>query len=241
MSNQEKTINVTPTGDILVIREGVAPDVFQYNGFKYTADSTPALISLVQSKSVKEHCVIAYTENGFQAILNDQVFDRKQDRITYGFKKSQQYKEWQQILESGFVFNQKQFIDFLRRREPDEIIHVESLIAAIQNFKYVTNVSGDFTFDDRNNYTFAFKVGDAEGTVRLPQFIYADIEIYNESDFVQKMELELEVQKPKSEGERLLFALTCPKLPRYQKEAVKYEIDKVKTELDGYLIVAGSI
>jgi hypothetical protein len=241
VSNKEQTVNVTPKGDVLAILEGRAPEIFQYDGFRYTAKSTPALIALVKSKSVKENCVIAYTEDGFKVILNDQVFDRSQDRLTYQFENSQQYKEWQRILENGMVFNQKQFIDFLRRREPDEIVDVESLIASIQNFKYVTNISGDFTFDDRNNYTFAFKVGDAEGTVRLPQFVYADIEIYNESGFVQNMELELEVQKPKSEGEKPLFALTCPKLPRYQKEAVNQEIDKVKSELDGYLIVAGNI
>jgi hypothetical protein len=241
MSNQEQRINVTPNSDVLVIREGQAPEVFQYEGFQYTADSTPALISLVKSKAVKDNCVIAYNENGFKVILDDKVIDRPQDRVTYKFKSSHQYEEWRTILERGAVFTQKQFIDFLRRREPEEVTDIDELIAAIQNFKYVTNISGDFTFDDRNNYTFAIKVGDAEGTVRLPQFIFADIEIYNESGLVQNIELELEVQKPKGEGEKLLFALTCPKLPRYLKEAVQYEIDKVKKELDGYLIVAGNI
>ncbi|MEN6567159.1 MAG: hypothetical protein ABFC57_12765 [Veillonellales bacterium] len=239
MSN--KTFNVITHGDALVIREGQAPEVFQYNGFRYNANSTPALIALVQSKAVKENAVIAYDEKGFQAILNDKVVDREQDRITYIFKKSQQYKEWKNILEGGCMFNQKQFLDFLRRREEGEINAIDSLIANVQGFKYVSNITGDFTFDDRNNYTFAFKVGDAEGTVKLPQYLVANIEIYNESGFTQEIELELEVEKPKAEGEKPLFALHCPKLPRYLQLAVDYEIDRVKKELDGYLIVAGDI
>ena len=136
---------------------------------------------------------------------------------------------------------QKAFIDFLRRREPGEIENSDFLIAAIQNFKYVTNITGDFTYDDRNNYTFAMKVGDAEGTVKLQQIVIANIEVFNESEFIQVMEIELEVQKPKNEGEKLAFLLHCPKLSRYSKKAVDNEIEVVKAELDGYLIVAGNI
>ena len=236
-----KQINVTPVGDTLIIREGQAPKIYEYSGFDYTADSKTSLIALVQSKSVKENCVVFYNTNGFNAILDDKVIARNQDHVAYGFKKSQQYQEWKEILERGSVFGQKNFIDFLRRREPGEIENIESLIAAIQNFKYVTNISGDFTYDDRNNYTFAFKIGDAEGTVRLPQIMMANIEVFNESEFIQMMELELEVQKPKSEGDKLAFFIHCPKLSRYSKKAVEHEIEVVKAELDGYLIVAGNI
>lgn len=193
------------------------------------------------SLTVKDNCVIAYDEDGFKAILDDQVKDRTQDRISYLFRKSLQYEEWQKILEDGAVFDQKSLLNFLRRREPEEIVDIDPLIAAVQNFKYVSTISGDFTFDDNNNYTFAFKVGDAEGVVRLPQYIYADMEIFNESGFIQNIELELQVQKPRAEGEKPLFALSCPKLSRYKKEAVEHEIEAVKKELDGYLIVAGNI
>lgn len=236
-----KQINVTPVGDTLIIREGQAPRIYEYTGFNYTADSKASLIALVKSKSVKENCVVAYNEDGFKAILDDKVIDRKQDSVFYGFKKSQQYKEWKSILEGGCVMGQKNFIDFLRRREPGEIDNIENLIASIQNFKYVTNITGDFTYDDRNNYTFAFKIGDAEGTVRLPQFITANLEIFNESELLQSIEIEIEVQKPKNEGDKLAFLLHCPKLSRYLKTAVEYEIDFVKNELDGYLVVAGNI
>lgn len=239
MSN--KDIQIVPQGDTLIIREGQAPQLFVYNGFNYTADSTPALIALVKSKSVKENCVLAYNDKGFMVILDDKVLDRRQDRIAYNFQKSLQYKEWAEILEDGLVFDQKRLIDFMKRREAGEVDHVDNLIAALQNFKFVTNITGDFTFDDRNNYTFSYKVGEAEGFVKVPQLVTAHIEIFNESDFEQVMEIEIEVRKPKEQGEKPLFALTCPKLSRYLKEATQIEIDTVKRELDGYLIVAGNI
>lgn len=239
--SKDQQINVTPLGDTLIIREGAAAPLFNYDGFRYTANSTPALIALVKSKSVKENCVIAYDEKGFKVILNDQIIERCQDRIAYEFQKSLQYEEWEQILERGYVFDQKSLIDFLKRRDTYEITEVEQFIAALQNFKFVTNITGDFSFDDRNNYTFSIKVGDAEGTVKLPQIVLVNLEIFNESEYFQLIEIELEVKKPKGEGEKPLFALACPKLSRYLKAATDNEIERVKQELDGYLIVAGNI
>lgn len=193
------------------------------------------------SKAHKEICANAYNEAGFKVILDDKVLDRTQDRLRYDFKKSLQYKEWSKILESGVAFDQKNLLDFLRRREIGEIDAADAITAAIQNFKYVTNIAGDFTYDDNNNYTFGIKIGDAEGTVKLPQYLYADIEVYNESGFIQSMEIELEVRRPKAEGEKPMFVLTCPKLARYLKEALDNEISTVKGALEGYLIVAGNI
>lgn len=240
MNNNEQ-INLTVNGEVLTVRHGEAPRIFQYTGFKYEAHSTDSLVALVKSKSVKENCVISYDESGFKVILNDRVLDRQQDRISYGFKKSLQYNEWAKILEGAVIFDQKNLLDFFRRREPGEIEAVDALVAAVQNFRYVTNIAGDFTYDDNNNYTFAVRIGDAEGTVKLPQYIYADIEVFNESGFIQYMEIELEVRRPKADSEKPTFVLSCPKLQRYLKEALENEIAKVKQELDGYLIVAGSI
>ncbi len=129
----------------------------------------------------------------------------------------------------------------LQRREAGEITAVEELMAALQNFKFVTNIAGDFSFDDRNNYTFAIKIGEAEGTVKIPQMILVNMEIFNESDYIIPVEVEIEVVKPRSESEKVLFQLSCPKLPRYKQEAVAAEIAKLHMELDGYLIVTGKI
>ncbi len=239
--NNEQTINITPAGPELVVRHGDASRVYQYNGFEHTANSTDSLIALVKSKSNQPNCVIAYNETGIKVILDDQVQDRKQDRIIYNYKISQQYEEWRKILTNGVVFDQKEFIKFLQRREPGEIVDIEKLIVSIQQFKYVINITGDFTREDDHNYIFMTKIGEAEGSVKIPQLLIANIEVYNESGFLQPMELELEVHKPKSENEKPGFLLTCPKLSRYLKAAVNFETEHLKNELDGYLIVSGDI
>ena len=239
MSNQ--AIKVVATGEQLIIREGQAPNIFVYGGFQHTADSTGSFIDLVKAKGSQEGSVIAYNENGIKVILDDRIKDRKQDTVNYQYKKSLQFREWEGILVKGCVYDQKNLIDFLKRREPGEIDNVELFMAALQNFKFVTNITGDYTFDDRNNYTFSIKIGEAEGTVRIPQIIMANVEIYLESGLTQSMEIEVEVQKPKGEGEKPLFRLSCPKFERYLVMATENEVNKVKKDLEGYLIIAGSI
>jgi len=224
----------------LIVREGKAAPIYERKAFNYSAYSTDSFIQLIKAKSHKANAVIAYSDTGIQAIMDDKVFDRDQDRLNYSFKLSQQYNEWRNVL-GGASADQRDLIKFLKRREPGEVYDSELLMAALQNFKFVTNITGDFTYDDNNNYTFGMKIGDAEGTVRLPQVIYVSIEIFNESGFFQDVEIEVEVIKPRSEQDKLMFTLQCPKLERYIREAVKYEIDKVKAELDGYLIVTGKI
>jgi len=233
-------VQLANVGNELVLRQGDAAEIYERRAFNYSAYSTDSFIQLIKAKAHKANAVIAYSDTGIQAIMDDKVFDRDQDRLNYSFKYSQQYSEWKSIL-GGAAADQRGLIKFLKRREPGEVYDGELLMVALQNFKFVTTISGDFTYDDNNNYTFAVKIGDAESTVRLPQFIYVSIEIFNESGFFQDVEIELEVIKPKSEQEKPVFTLQCPKLDRYIREAVKYEIDKVKAELDGYLIVTGKI
>lgn len=225
----------------VILREGKAPEIFVYDGFHYAAESTESLIALTKSKGNKPNVIVAYNQTGVKVILDDLIFTRHKDIISYEFKRSRQFEEWKSILLKGQVFDQKSLIDFLRRREEGEIIEIESLLAAIQNFKFVTNITGDFSFDDRNNYTFAIKVGDSEGTVKLPKYIFACVELYNESNFRQTIELEVEVQKPRGEGEKPMFLISCPKFSRYDEEALKNEVDTIKGGLEGYLIVAGRI
>ena len=46
--------------------------------------------------------------------------------------------------------------------------------------------------------------------------------------------------KPKDEGDKLLFKLSCPILNRYVKDAIKSETDSIKSELTNYLLLAGT-
>ena len=78
----------------LTVRQGCAPDIFQYEGFRYTADTLDSFAKLVSAKAVKENCVVFCNEKGFHAILDDTVQDRKQDTVSYDFPLSVQAKEW---------------------------------------------------------------------------------------------------------------------------------------------------
>lgn len=226
--------------DSLKVYTGEAPEIFQYHGYQYEASTVKGFVELVKKKGVQERAVIFGSGTRFHAVLDDAVQDREHDTVTMPFEYSVICKEWLPILQNGMVMNQKQFVDFLKRRSDGEIENIDELLYNIKNFKYVTSVSGDFTYDSRNNYTFAVKVQEAEGTVRIPQSFIMKCEIFKGSGWEQMMEIELEIQKPKDQGEPLLFKLTCPKFPRYLQDAKENLFDNMKRELDGWLVVEGS-
>lgn len=232
--------HITPSTGELIVREGNAPDIFQYEGFQSKADTSDSFAKLVLAKAVKENCIVFCNKKGFHATLDDTVQDREQDSVSYGFALSVQAQEWEKILTAGHVFDVKGLIDFLKRREENEMADIDRLLYAVSNFKYVTNVQGDFSFDDRNNYTFNIKLSDGEGTVRIPKVILANIEILHGSDFRQDIEIEVEVERPKDPSERPCFLLSCPKYPRYYQTAIDWEYTQLLKRLPDYLIVQGS-
>ncbi len=233
------TVNLNGEQKELIVREGEANQEFQYTGFHYQAHSTEAFVSLVKAKASRENAVIGYIENGMHAIVDDTVQDRRQDTISYQFLNSQRFLEWGDILSAkGITLNQKTFLNFLKRRDKDELPNLEELIFSVQNFRYVTNISGEASYEDGNNYVFGIKVKDVKGTTTLPKMIYPRVQIYNESEFFATLEVEIEVIKPKEAGEGLCFKLSCPKISRYVKDAAEFEVEQMKKALDGYLVVA---
>lgn len=242
--NEEMKLRIVPIGEKLEIRHGNASkmlDPFDYQGFQYATDSLSSFVGLVKSKSAgPEKCVVFYNENGYHAILDDTVLDRKQSTVGYSFRKSVQYGEWAEILSKGRCFKIPEFVKFLKRREPDEIEGLEHLLYAAQNFRYVTNISGDFTYDNAQNYIFLVKVNDAEGTIRMPQEIVVTVEIYLGSGWKQAMDVEIEIHRPKNADEEPLIGLSCPKFVRYLEKAKEQQFAELGTQLAGWLVVAGS-
>ena len=236
-------MEITPNGSDLTIRTGTAPkiiDPFDYQGFRYTALTPESFIELVKAKGVKENTIVFMNDVGFSAILDDSVTDRNQDEVRYEFETSTQVKEWRGILsEGGLGFQVKSFCDFLKLREEGEIDGISELLFAAQNFKYATNITGDYTFDSRNNYTFSIKVNEADGTVRIPAVMIAKIEIYRGSGLVQDVEIEIDIHKPKSAEEQPVFHLLCPKWQRYVEKAKEHEFERLTTTLAGWLVVTG--
>lgn len=235
-------VNVNGEQKELIIREGEANPQYQYDGFSYFANSTDSFVRLVKAKASKENAVIAYTDTGMHAILDDTVKDRPQDKLEYRFTHSQQFKEWGAILsEKGVTLGQKDMLNFLKRREKEELDNLEELLLSVQNFRYVTAISGEAAYEDGSNYVFGIKVKDAEGTTKLPKLLHPCIQIFNESLYDAFVEVEVEVIKPRDAGEGIGFKLSCPKIDRYITAAVEFEVESMKKELDGYLIVAARL
>ncbi len=236
---EEITVNLTGDQRELTLLQGQAQTPFRYSGFAYHAETTEAFVKLIKAKATKEKAVVAYQHGGMHAILDDTITDRPKDKVIYAFQLSQQAKEWVDILSKNKgPLGQKSFLNFLKRRSVEELPNLEELLFSVQNFRYVTNISGEASYEDSSNYVFGIKVKDAEGTTTIPKAIYPKIPIYKESDFVAAVEIEIDIVKPRDAGEGLGFVLSCPKFERFVEDAQAYEVDTMKKELDGYLIVA---
>lgn len=233
------TVNITGEQKELTILEGAAQTPFRYGGFTYHVETTDSFVKLIKAKATKENAVVAYQKDGMHAILDDTITDRPKDKLVYYFQLSQQAKEWLDFINgSKGPIGQKSFLNFLKRRGVEELSNLEELLFSVQNFRYVTNISGEASYEDGSNYVFGIKVKDAEGTTTLPKSIYPKIQIYKESEFVAAIEIEIEIVKPRDAGEGLGFVLSCPKFERYVEEAQAHEVEKMKKELDGFLVVA---
>lgn len=238
----ETTFRIQPqvaeNGD-LTIRTGNANPVYQYKGVDYRALSVPSFAELVKQKAVQPNAIVFCHKDGFSAILDDSVREHPFDTVTYDFAFSTLASEWMPVLSKGKVYDIKGLADFLKRRTPGEIKDIEGLVYAVQNFRYVTNISGDFTFADRNNYVFSVKVDEAETTVKVPKTINVSLALLDGDDAISAMEIEVEVHRPANAAEKPGFLLSCPKFERYLDEAKAGARNTLRELLKGWLVVDG--
>ena len=234
----EMKVNVTPAGDHVLVQTMELQEYID-PGFHYALKSIQSVIDLVKTRGTRELSFLFYTDKQIQVLLDDQVTKRQKDTAVYYFEASDLLQEWKTVI-GGNTLDQKKFIEFLKRRD-NELAEVEALISSLQTLKLASEIRFDGDYDDRNNYNFAIKVKDFEGNTKLPNMLTIHIPLINESDFVQDIEIELEVIKPTGEGQKPLFVMTCPKFDRYWKQAVKHEIEVLKKALPGYHILAGTM
>ena len=235
-------LKVETVGSELVVREGYAKPIFDYTGFQHKVSTSRSFCDLVKARTKDaENCVVFSRENGFFAILDDTVINRPQDTVQYIYTHSVRAQEWASIIRgNGTIFSIKEMINFLKRREEGEISCIEEFMYAAQNFKYAVLTEGDFTRDNDHNYVVAIKVKEVEGTVRVPETITVNMELYQNSGFFQDIEIEVEIHRPKNENDgRPGFKLSCPKIERYEKAAKDKEAELIQHELDGYLLLEG--
>lgn len=231
-------INVYPENDKVLIQTMQLTEHID-KGFNYKLESLQSVIDLVRARGSKEKTFLFYDVKQIQVILDDSKDKRQQDTALYEFTMSDTLWEWQGVV--GKEINQKQFIEFLKKRDPEvELTITESLIGSLQTLKLATEIQWAGDYDDNNNYNFAIKVKDFEGNTRLPNAFIVHMPLINESELSMDIEMELEVIKPQGEGQKPLFIITCPKFNRYWKLAVKHEIETLKKALSHYHILAGT-
>ncbi len=247
MNMNTNTVNKTevvlqPGQGETMLRLGAAKRLHEFKGLHFEAHSTKSFAELVGWGQNGTRTLVFTHPDGFDAILDTGVQDRPQDTVSHAFTLSVLAKEWEKVLTRGGVFGIKDLADFLKRRTPGEIDRIEDLLYAVQNFRYVTSIAGDFSFEDRNNYSFAVKINEAETTVKVPKVFVVTLEILNESGFPQSLEIEVEVHRPKGETEKPGFLLSCPKWGRYFEEAKAHEVETLKGLLaeTGVLVVSGT-
>jgi hypothetical protein len=240
----EEKLNITLDGSELNVRHGNLPDlpkIFQYEGFRHHVSSAQGFVDLVKAKSNKPNCVVFWKGDGsIRAIVDDTVYDREQDAVTYAPRKTIAHDEWTNVLHKGVRFSQKDFIEFLKNRPDGELAGRDELLLKARKFTYATQSGGEALRDDNNNYSFALKVNNVETTVQMPATVSLNIALFDEEPLlIQRVELDLRVNIPRKEGESLSFELSCPIFERYLRDALMEIIDIVKAGLDGYLVVRG--
>jgi len=218
----------------ITIMKGV---VFQPEGTNYKLNSIESVAELVKIKGNKENTVIFYNDRHVGIILNDSILDRPKDYATYTFTLSDELAAWSSLFNK--YIDQRSFVNFLKRRKPEEVDHAESLMAKIQNLKIATEILGDYQYDDNNNFTVMFKAKDKEDSITLPSVLTLQVPFFYGSNKVMSIEIEMEMVKPRNENEKPGFKLTCLKYDLYHREAVEYEVERLQHLLPGYLVLAG--
>ena len=162
---QKQVVNISQTGPDMTLRMGAAPQIYNYQGFEYAVTDRQSFVAAVLKFGSKQNTVIACDEKDgtVEAVLDKTVETRQHDKVFLRLMHSDELRRWEAILDKPM--DHKTFVKFLERQANPAL---DAMIAATKQLRFVTQMTGDFSFDDNNNYNFVFKVGDAEGTARLP-------------------------------------------------------------------------
>lgn len=240
MTEPKVNLKIYPVDDHEVyFRTGELPTPYQYKGYSYILESMQSVIDLIKSKGNQVNTVIFVDENGVQVVLDDTTTGRPKDTAQYEYEKSLEFKEWDSIF--GHRLNQKEFIDFLKRRPEGEIEGFDYLFASVQKLNLASVITGDYEYEDSNNLVVNFKIKDSESTTKLPKFLLVTLPLIQGSEQEYQIEVEMEFHSPRAEGEKPGFTLTIPKWLRYWQNAVTDEETRLKESLEGYLILSGHV
>lgn len=223
----------------VIVRQGTAPAIFVYSGYEYAVRDRESFVAAVTAMGTPGQTVLAYNDSRRQVVANIDRTEtsRKQDRIILDLNPSEKLKRWIDILERPM--DHRTFIRFLERENDGPL---DYLIASVKQLKFVTQIHGDYTYDDNNNYNFSYKIGDADGIARLPSTFSITFSPALENGIATKViDFELELKKPSNERERPSISIAAPRLPDELKEAFVEEMADIRKALPGFLILNGSL
>lgn len=163
--------------------------------------------------------------------------DREKDAVTYSMQYAPEYKPWMNLFNNRI--GHKDFVKFLTEAAIDDPT-LEPLLVAVRSIKIDAVVSGEFTYDDNNNFTVVFKQADGEKATKLPREFYVSVPVFEDSIAPSDIRICMEFLQPKNEADKPAFVLTCPHKERVEREAREAIVDYIKGELNGgFLIVYG--
>lgn len=190
----------------------------------------------------KERSIGYFNDKNINAVLDHTIQHRPFDTAVYSFEASPQASDWKNVF--GKNLGQRDFIKFLKAREPGEVPNIENLMLAAQkvsaNFKVIT----ESTYVDSNNMGIVYKIEDndgrtvEEGKMDIPNRLEISMPLLKESPEIFVVEVDLELTKP-VDGSPPFFVLTCPRWTTFWRQAVEAAVADLRDRLSGYLIIAG--
>ena len=233
-------VNLVGEQKELVIRQGDAQNIFQYNGFRYETTNTESFIAAVRKFGTEENTVIASSDGKVVAIIDCTVTGRPQDRICLKWGLSPVAMRWGAVI--GKPMQQPQFVKFLEREARIEYqTTVEQLLAQVKNLKINAQIIGDYSMDDRNNYTFMYKIGDTEGTTKIPSVIDLYMQMID-GGRPEIVTIEIEFVRPSNPQEKPTFTFSCPTWQDIFRKSCEYEFEQIKQGVwPGALVICGTL
>lgn len=169
--------------------------------------------------------------------------DRPFDTAIYAFEVSPQAKDWKDVFGQGL--SQKEFIKFLKSREPGEVPGADQMMAMAKKISSTFKIVSEFVYQDSNNTGVIYQVTDNNGAVieegKMPNEATLQIlmPLLKESEEKIWVEIDMELIKP-TDGKAPYFVFTCPRWKTFWRQAVEKAVEDLRDRLIGYLIVAGS-
>lgn len=239
----EIKVNVTNVeGNVVHIKQEVVETkkIYAGNTRDYGMDSIQSIIDVVKDKGSTTNSIIFYNDNGIEVIFNDSVQDRELDTTAYSYKTARPWKDWQGICDNRL--SQKDLANFLKRDEQQILgVNKDLLQMSVQKIQFSTETNGEYSEDANGNIVVMYKENNKDGVAKIPTEFAVKMPVLNESDLELEIEFELELVKPKSADDKPYFVIRCPKKDKYMDLARSHEIEKMKLQLEGYLVLAGKM